>query len=357
MAFSTTLIIGLGGVGSKVVEGIYRKFNATNPTEIDRRNVAFLCMDTDENDCKQRKKVMPEGSVVKTSSDQSCTIGGYIDQIKGKTSVLDWFDTRSLELISMPLNEGAAQVRMASRLAAISAINENKFMAIDNSIKKLLTTEPERHAGNNIKIHIICSLAGGTGAGSFLQTAYYVKNAMKSFNASAPKITGYFILADVLCTDSSIGLSDDHGGIMVLDDSIPAGTPFVSLGMYDVCFELNVTPNRPDALSHRGVARELAAKFNRPLKPLAYTLNEDAEAASSAISLEVVPGCGCSRYVGRVIKDVKVEKSPAWLAKLCSTALTWTSSTATRSRSAAPPRAKRLKPSTTPLTNCWKATS
>ncbi|MBO7383111.1 MAG: phenylalanine--tRNA ligase subunit beta [Fibrobacter sp.] len=120
----------------------------------------------------------------------------------------------------------------------------------------------------------------------------------------------------MICAEDEIGLSDDHAGIMVLDDSIPAGTPFVSLGMYDVCYELNVTPNRPDALSHRGVARELAAKFNRQLKPLQYELKEDAEAASSAISLEVVPGCGCSRYVGRVIKDVKVEKSPAWLAKL-----------------------------------------
>ena len=120
----------------------------------------------------------------------------------------------------------------------------------------------------------------------------------------------------MICAEDEIGLSDDHAGIMVLDDSIPAGTPFVSLGMYDVCYELNVTPNRPDALSHRGVARELAAKFNRPLKPLQYELKEDAESASSAISLEVVPGCGCTRYVGRVIKDVKVEKSPAWLAKL-----------------------------------------
>ena len=120
----------------------------------------------------------------------------------------------------------------------------------------------------------------------------------------------------MICAEDEIGLSDDHGGIMVLDDSIPAGTPFVSLGLYDVCFELNVTPNRPDALSHRGVARELAAKFNRPLKPLAYNYEEDAEECSKAASLEVVPGCGCSRYVGRVIKGVKVEKSPSWLAKL-----------------------------------------
>lgn len=210
MAFSTTLIIGLGGMGSKVVEGIYRKFNASQPSEIDRRNVGFLCLDTDEADVNDRKKVMPEGTVVKTSSDLSCTIGGYLDQIRTKTTVLDWFDTKSSELLAMPLNEGAAQVRMASRLAAISAIAEGKFATIDNSIKLLLATEPERHAGNNIKIHIICSLAGGTGAGSFLQTAYYVKNAMRNQGASAPKITGYFLLADVLCADSSMGLSEDQ---------------------------------------------------------------------------------------------------------------------------------------------------
>lgn len=120
----------------------------------------------------------------------------------------------------------------------------------------------------------------------------------------------------MLCAEDEIGLSDDHGGIMELDNSIPAGTQFVSLGLYDVTFELNVTPNRPDALSHRGVARELAAKFGRSLKPLIYDFTEDAEKAENAISLEVEPGCGCSRYVGRVIKDVKVEKSPSWLAKL-----------------------------------------
>ena len=207
MAFSTTLIIGLGGVGSKVVEGIYKKFEASNPSELDRRNVAFLCLDTDKNDISNRQKVMPADMVVKTSSNMSCTIGGYIDQIKSHTTVLDWFDTKSPQLMNMSIDEGAAQVRMASRLASISAINAGKLAAIDNSIRSLLQTEPERHEGNNIKIHIVCSLAGGTGAGSFLQTAYYVKNAMREHNATAPKISGYFLLADVLCCDSNVGLS------------------------------------------------------------------------------------------------------------------------------------------------------
>ncbi len=121
----------------------------------------------------------------------------------------------------------------------------------------------------------------------------------------------------MICAEDEIGLSDDHGGIMVLDDSIAAGTPFVSLGLYDATFELNVTPNRPDALSHRGVARELAAKFNRPLNPVTFELREEASKTSaSVIKLSVEPGAGCSRYVGRVIEDVKVGPSPKWLSRL-----------------------------------------
>ena len=120
----------------------------------------------------------------------------------------------------------------------------------------------------------------------------------------------------MICAEDEIGLSDDHAGIMVLDDSIPAGTPFVSLGLYDAVLEVNVTPNRPDALSHRGIARELAAKFNRPLKPLSYSLKESSESVNSRKELSVEPGAGCSRYVGRIIENVKVAPSPAWLSKL-----------------------------------------
>ena len=202
-----TLIIGLGGIGSRIVENIYKQYKASSPKEIDLANVKFLCLDTDRGDVKNRKEGLPEGSVVKTSSDLSDTIGGYIGRIQQKTTVRDWFDTKSFELLSMPLDKGAAQVRMASRLALMSAITEGKLKAIDNSINQLMATDPKRHKGNIIDTYIICSLAGGTGAGSFLQTAYYVKNAMMERGANAPEITGFFLLADVLCNDSDTGFS------------------------------------------------------------------------------------------------------------------------------------------------------
>lgn len=208
--FSPTLIIGLGGIGSSIVEGIYRKFEASNPSDLERANATFLCLDTDENDINKRQKVMPKECVIKTSSDLNTSIAHYIERIKGKTTVEKWFDTSKRELMSMPLNSGAAQVRMASRLAMISAIDEGKLAPIDNAIKKLTETNPAAHRGNDVKIHIISSLAGGTGAGTFLQTAYYVKSAMMANGAEAPRIYGYFVLADVICDDAGSGLSDDQ---------------------------------------------------------------------------------------------------------------------------------------------------
>lgn len=120
----------------------------------------------------------------------------------------------------------------------------------------------------------------------------------------------------MICAEDEIGLGKSHEGIIVLPNHHEAGTPIVQLGMYDVTLELNVTPNRPDALSHIGVARELAGAFGRPMKPVLTKFECVAEQTSSRIQLSVEPSCGCTRYVGRVIEDVKVAPSPMWLQSL-----------------------------------------
>ena len=209
--FPTTLIIGLGGVGSKIAAEIYQRFLETNPSDIERRNFTCLTLDTDGGDVEKRKAVLPKNWVVKTSSDLSCTVGDYVNRIKSDTTVLDWFDTRSKEVMEMSLNEGAGQIRMCSRLAYMAAMGEEKLKTIDFAISSLLTLEPDRHPGNDLKVHIISSLAGGTGAGTFLQTAYYLKDVMRNdYNIDSPQITGYFVLADVLCNDRSIGFNKDQ---------------------------------------------------------------------------------------------------------------------------------------------------
>ena len=58
--FPTTLIIGLGGVGSEITADIYSKFIATHPSDIEKRNIFCLCFDTDAGDIKKRKEILPK---------------------------------------------------------------------------------------------------------------------------------------------------------------------------------------------------------------------------------------------------------------------------------------------------------
>lgn len=121
----------------------------------------------------------------------------------------------------------------------------------------------------------------------------------------------------MICAEDEIGLGDSHDGIMVLPDELVAGTPFVSLpDTYDVVYEINVTPNRPDALSHLGVARELARVFQIPLCMPALPTLESSTDAGAELKLEVEAKAGCSRYIARTIHEVQVGPSPLWLQRL-----------------------------------------
>ena len=87
-----------------------------------------------------------------------------------------------------------------------------------------------------------------------------------NFNIKKAKIRGVESHG-MICAEDELALSDDHTGIMVLDENLEEGTLITeALGLNDVILEIAVTPNRPDALSHIGVARYLSALFNLELK-------------------------------------------------------------------------------------------
>ena len=87
---------------------------------------------------------------------------------------------------------------------------------------------------------------------------------------------------------------------------------FQSVGN-DVVFEVEVTTNRPDCLSHYGVAREMAALYRKRLAPLDYVCKEISDPASAEASIEILNPELCARYCGRVIEGVEVKPSPDWL--------------------------------------------
>jgi len=118
----------------------------------------------------------------------------------------------------------------------------------------------------------------------------------------------------MLCSEKELGLSEDAAGLMELPTDTPLGTSISeALGLDDVVFELEITPNRPDCLSLIGVAREIRAETGNALKLPKIDFNEDATDIREITSVTIEAPDLCPRYAARVIRGVKVEQSPAWL--------------------------------------------
>lgn len=113
----------------------------------------------------------------------------------------------------------------------------------------------------------------------------------------------------MLAAAEEIGLPAGEDGLMILSEDAPIGTPVKELFDSDVQLELEVTPNRPDLLSHYGMAREWAALLQTPLKSLEIPSVETV--ASSSIALESPQACPL--YSAVRIKGVQVKESPVWL--------------------------------------------
>ena len=128
----------------------------------------------------------------------------------------------------------------------------------------------------------------------------------------------------MLCSSRELGLGEEHDGILALTTDAAPGTPLLDvLPIADAQLELDVLPNRPDLLSHRGVAREVAALLGVPLRAMPADLTPAASnvpvhhAVSHAIgaraTVRVEDQVSCPRYLAAVITGVQVGPSPDWL--------------------------------------------
>ena len=118
----------------------------------------------------------------------------------------------------------------------------------------------------------------------------------------------------MLCSEKELGLSENAAGLMELPTDIPPGTSLSeALGLDDVVFELEITPNRPDCLSLIGVAREIRAETGNPLKLPQVNFKESETDIRNLTSVTIDAPDLCPRYAARVIQGVKVAESPAWL--------------------------------------------
>jgi phenylalanyl-tRNA synthetase beta chain len=116
----------------------------------------------------------------------------------------------------------------------------------------------------------------------------------------------------MICSAAELGLGDDQAGIMVLDPETKIGTAFAELvPLPDTVFDLSITPNRPDAMSLLGLARDLGAYYRVPVRVPESRLVEAEPKSRVNVTLE--DPRGGPRYVGREVKSVTVEPSPLWM--------------------------------------------
>ncbi len=118
----------------------------------------------------------------------------------------------------------------------------------------------------------------------------------------------------MICAEDELGIGTDHDGIMVLSGDLKVGTPLAEALTSDADYRLEVaiTPNRIDAASHIGVARDVAAFLKSELTmPSIY--DKSSLSAPNPIAITIENPEKCQRYVGIFIQNIKVSESPEWL--------------------------------------------
>ena len=117
----------------------------------------------------------------------------------------------------------------------------------------------------------------------------------------------------MLCSARELNLAEDAAGLLILPADAPLGAPLSDIFPPDTVLEVEVTPNRPDLLSHYGIAREVAALLNLPAPklPEISAASDRVREDSNVVQLEAPDGCPF--YAARLIRGIRVGPSPGWL--------------------------------------------
>ena len=253
------------------------------------------------------------------------------------------------------LSPEEAVERLALRGAPVEEVVDLSAGLGDVTIGQVLEAAPHpradrltlcRVAGPAGEVAVVCG-APDVRAGAFYPFAPVGSTLPGGFKIGRRKIRGESS-EGMLCSEKELGLGADHAGIMLLDGEFDAGAPFVeTMGLDDFRFDVEVTPNRGDLLSHVGVARELhprgqaaialppfpvsgpgrggADAGNARARPHARDSGDPeagaasiarggSEAESAGVAIRIEDAQLCPRYLGAVIRGVSVGPSPLWLA-------------------------------------------
>jgi len=124
----------------------------------------------------------------------------------------------------------------------------------------------------------------------------------------------------MICAEDEIGLGTSHDGIIIIQDEIKPGTlaaEYYQLGEVDYIYEIGLTPNRMDSMSHIGVAKDVCAYLSNKNQQLVLskipTVTIPTSTQTDSIKIEIADSTLCARYAGVCIEKIQVAESPEWL--------------------------------------------
>lgn len=227
------------------------------------------------------------------------------------------------EYVDIPVGPDELAEKMTMLGLEIEAIERPGAEIKDVYVGQILSIEQHPDAdklvvcktdiGKGEPLQIVCG-AKNMKVGDKVPTAIVGATLPGGFEIGRRKMRG-IESAGMMCSARELGMGEDHSGLLILDPDMPIGdNALPHLGLDDVIFEIEVTPNRGDWACMIGVARELAALFGTTYRIPEVKLTESAPSAASMSSVTIENDDLCPRYIGRVLTDVKIGPSPTWMA-------------------------------------------
>jgi len=227
-------------------------------------------------------------------------LNNYIVSNKTDDQLVNEFTQLGLECTSSKINSIDSNIVIGEIIKCIKHPNADKLKVCDVDVNgdELLSIVC---GAPNVKDNILVPVAK-------------VGAKFGSFKIKKTKIRG-IVSNGMICSEKELGLSDNHEGIMTLDNNFKKGhqlKDFLPIEE-DTIFDFDITPNRGDCFSHLGIARELSVIEDIKLKEEKIEFKKADFNTSDLISVNVKDSALCSRYACRIIKNINVTESPQWL--------------------------------------------
>lgn len=189
-------------------------------------------------------------------------------------------------------------------------------------VGKILTVEPHPRAANlkickvglgrDVQMNVVC---GAPNVKVGMKSPLALAGAVLKDGLRIQSVDKQGVVSEgMLCSQAELGISEDHSGIMELEATAKSGSDLkTALNLDDCSLSFDLTPNRADSLSAIGIARDIAALCGSPVKRPTAEIKEIADKAAAAVEISVDDAAGCPRYAARVIRGVKVGRSPWWM--------------------------------------------